>query len=46
MSEHTLDALEERHPDGLTTAEKEAPLWMVEEIIQEMYRRTHGRMKT
>ena len=45
LSEYVLDALEDRHPDVLPMVEREAPLWMVEEIIREMYRKTHGRMK-
>ena len=45
LSEHVLDALEDRHPDVLPVLEQEAPLWTVEEIVREMFRKTHGRMK-
>ena len=45
LSEHALDAVEQRHPDLLPVVEREAPLWMVEEIVREMYRKTHARMK-
>ena len=45
LSEHVLDALEDRHPNVLPVLEQEAPLWTVEEIVREMFRKTHGRMK-
>ena len=47
MGRHSshLEALKDRHPDVLPVLEQEAPLWTVEEIVREMFRKTHGRMK-